>query len=281
MARTYTTKPARLLKRPAKYARTDLGDEEALRQLGRSYLARPLYPIIADVSTLENYDGNRRIEGVMLIDPDAEVPVCLIDEPWNDSVKLEVQMESDAHTKSLSDYEKWAGGSQWLALNPGATAKDLAARIHQDEGTLCKILSLSRGIDPVKEAARAGQLTYAKWWPICKLPEAEQPAALAAALSGATRDQLQNRSRKNRNGKAASVQAKSIPVILSTGIALTFRADGITLAQALDALAEARKELDDAIKRDHDARTFAALMKKRAAQMKKNARAAEPQAIGR
>ena len=149
-----------------------------------------------------------------------------------------------------------------MELNPGATAKDLAARIHKDEGTLCKILSLSRGIEPVKDAARAGQLTYARWWPICKLPPEEQPAALAEALSGATCDQLERRSRKQRNGKAATVQARSIPLILPNGLAITFRADGLTLSMALDALAEARKELDDAIKRDHDAKTFAALMKK-------------------
>jgi hypothetical protein len=266
MSRIYTTKPARLFKRPAKYARIDLGDEEELRQLGRSYLARPLYPIIADAATLEVDDGNRRIAGVMLEDSDAEVPACLIDEPWSDSVKLEIQMESAAHTRGLSDYEQYVGCSEWLKLNRAATAKELAGRIQRDEAVISKLLSLSRCIAPVQDAARDGHIGYTVWHQLSKLSPDEQFAGLA---DGATRDQLQRR-RRNSNGRAATVKASSIPMVLANGLAITFKAEGdITLTMALDSLAEVKRELDDAIKRDHDARTFAALMKKRARQLAK------------
>jgi ParB-like chromosome segregation protein Spo0J len=267
MSRQYATKPARLFKRPAKYARIDLGGEEELRQLGRSYLARPIHPIIAAAATLEMYDGNRRIAGVMLEDPDAEVPACLIDEAWNDSVKLEIQMESAAHTRDLSDYEQFAGCSQWLALNPTATAKDLAGRIHRDEAVVSKLLSLGRCVDAVKEAAMAGSVGYTVWHQLSKLSPAEQLAALA---EGATRDQLQQRRQRNGNGRAATVKASSIPVVLTNGIAVTFKAEGLlTLAMALDAVAELKQAIKEGIDFDHDARTFAVLMKKRARELAK------------
>lgn len=42
--RTYVKKPARQLKRTGNHLRAHLGGEEALRQLGQSFLARPIWP---------------------------------------------------------------------------------------------------------------------------------------------------------------------------------------------------------------------------------------------
>lgn len=229
MTRQYTTKPAKLLKRTGNHVRLDLGDRSSLLPLGQSYLARPLHPIISDVSTLEIYDGNRRVAAVMLIDPDAELPVCLIDEPWNDSVKLEVQMESAAHTKGLSDFEQYLGCSGWLELNPGATAKQLATRIHLDEGVLSKILSLSKGIAEVKEAAKAGLIGYPKWHPICRRPAEEQAGLLAECLNGATRDELQEKTRRNGNGTSPARLPK-ITIPLSTKLPAGIIIGTITVA---------------------------------------------------
>lgn len=262
--RTYTTKPARLLKRTRGHIRIDLGGDDALTELGCVYIARPIYPIIV-TPDLEILDGNRRHAGVMSVNPDAEVPVCVTAEPWSDAAKLEIQMESAVHTRALSDFEQYVGCSQWLALNPDATAKDLAARIHRDEAVISKLLSLGRCVDAVKEAARAGRVGYTVWYQLSKLPPDEQHAALA---DGATRDELQRR-RRGGTGRAATVKASSIPVVLTSGIAVTFKAEGLTLAMALDALADLKQELKEAIDFDHDARTFAVLMKKRARELAK------------
>jgi hypothetical protein len=267
MPRTYTTKPARLLRRPAKYARIDLGSEEELRQLGRSYLARPLNPIIVNLD-LYILEGNRRHAAVMQIDPDAEVPVCITGEAPDASAQLEIQVESAAHTRGLNDFEEFLAIDGWLALNPDATAKLFAQRVHRDEAIVSKIHSLKRCIDPVKDAARAGRIGYSKWHQIALMPQEEQAAALAACLNGATRDQLQQR-RRNGNRRAATVKAGSIPVVLESGIAVTFKGEGLTLAQVLDALAEVKQQVKEAIDFDHDARTFSVLQKKRARELAK------------
>jgi hypothetical protein len=264
MSRTYGTKPARSLKRTGNHVRIDLGGDDALTELGCVYIARPIYPIIV-TPDLEILDGNRRHAGVMSVNPDAEVPICITGEPWSDAAKLEIQIESAIHTRGLSDFEQYAGCSQWLALNPDATAKELAARIHRDEAVVSKLLSLGRCVDAVKDAAKAGRIGYTVWHQLSKLSPAEQIAALA---DGATRDQLQQR-RRNGNSRAATVKASSIPLILTNGLAVTFKAEGLTLAMALDALADIKQELKEAIDFDHDARTFAVLMKKRARELAK------------
>jgi hypothetical protein len=268
MPRTYATKAARLLKPARNHIRIDLGDDDALTQLGTVYIARPIYPIIV-TPELEILDGNRRHAAVMLMNPDAEVPVCITDEAMGESlspaVMLEIQIESAQFTKGLSDFELFGGYVEWLRLNPSATAKDLASRIHRDEGIVSKILSLRHCIDAVKEAARAGQIGYTVWHQLSKLSPEAQATELA---EGTTRAKAQQRRRDHGNGKATTVKASSIPVVLSSGVAVAFKATGdITLTMALDSIAEIKRELEDAIKRDHDAKTFAALMRKRARQM--------------
>jgi hypothetical protein len=271
MPRTYVNKPARLLRRPAKYARIDLGSEEELRQLGRSYLDRPINPIIV-TPDLEIIDGNRRDAGVMLIDPDAEVPVCITDEPFTPSAQLEIQVESAAHTRGLSDFEEFLAIDGWLALNPDATAKQFAQRIHRDEAIVSKIGSLSRCIDAVKDAAKAGLLGYTKWHEIAQMPQVEQAAALAAVRAGATRAALQRHRRRNGNGQAEPKEKAArikIPLAVNTdevtanGVVTVASLPGeeIDLDSAQDLLEQALKAIRDAKKRGITAKTFARAMK--------------------
>src|SRR5208337_1282021 len=113
------------LKHATNHIREAMGSEEELRALGSSYVHRPLNPIIC-LPDLEVVDGNRRLAGVLPVaGPDVEVPVCITDEPVDESTKLEIMMESAIHTRGLSAYEEYLGASQWMERNPGATAEQL------------------------------------------------------------------------------------------------------------------------------------------------------------
>jgi hypothetical protein len=141
-----------------------MGTEEELRALGVSYVNRPLNPIIC-LADFEVVDGNRRLAGVLLVaGPDAEVPVCITDEPVDESVKLEIMMESEIHTRGLSAYEEYLGASQWMERNPGATAEQLGKRIGRKPAMMSRLLSLSRCVPAVKEAAASGLLGVTEWW---------------------------------------------------------------------------------------------------------------------
>lgn len=162
MNRQYKSEKVGRLRLTRNHIRTELGTDDELRQLGRSYLRRPLYPIICGPD-LEVEDGNRRASGVLLeAGPDAEVPICITSETVSEAVKLEIQMESAIHSRALSHYEQFLGGSRWLELNPGATAEQLGKRIGRSGSMMTRIMSLARCIPAVKEAAAAGLLSVSE-----------------------------------------------------------------------------------------------------------------------
>jgi hypothetical protein len=262
MNREYLTKPAKLLKHSRNWLRIDCGDESYLASLCQSYLARPLYPIIC-TPDFEIEDGNLRLEAVLRHAPtggDTELPLCITNEAVTPALLLEIQMDSAAHTKALSDYEQFIGGSEWLKLT-GATAKELAGRIHRDEPTLSKILSLAKCVEPVRDAAAAGKIGYSKWWALSKLPPAEQPALLAQHLNGATRDELERHRRKQRTTLPPVKMSRiKIPLAteISTGI-VTIAGDGIDLEAGEDMLKEALKSIRNAKDKGLDTKTAQAV----------------------
>jgi ParB family transcriptional regulator, chromosome partitioning protein len=243
--RQYLTKKARQLKRTANHIRDGLGAEDELRQLGRSYLTRPLQPIICRPD-LEVLDGNRRLQGVLLEGgPDTEVPVCITDEPMSDAVKLEIQMESAIHTRGLSAYEQFLGARKWLELNPGATAEQLAERIGRSGSMMTRILSLERCLPAVKEAAAAGLIGVSEWYEFAKCSEQQQHELLAAKLSGAvkSRSELARAGRRQRNGQSPAVRVNRIKIELSSGATVTIAGAELSLEDAIEATADAQKRL--------------------------------------
>jgi hypothetical protein len=266
VARQYLNKPVKLLKHSRNWLRMDDGSDEYLQRLAQSYIARPLYPIIV-TPELEVVDGNLRTEAVMRFGPsggDTEVQVCITDEALSASALLEIQMESAALTKGLSDYEQYVGCSEWLSLNPGATAKDLSARIHRDVATLSRLLSLSKCVDAVRDAAAQGKISYSKWWQISKAPAEDQAALLAGHLRGATRGELERESRKRRNGDGKpAVRLSRITIPLATEPAtgtVTLTGQGmIGLDEAESLLKEAMKAVRSARDKSWDTKTAQAV----------------------
>jgi ParB-like chromosome segregation protein Spo0J len=267
VTRKYLTVKAGQLVRTANHIRESLGTEEELRQLGRSYLARPLQPIIcrpaasgSESGPLEVLDGNRRLEGVLLEGgPDAEVPVCTTDEPMSDAVKLEIMMESAIHTRALSDFEEYQGASQWLAMNPGATADQLAKRIGRTPSMLMRILSLGRCIPAVQEQAKAGLLNAGGWYEFAKCCEQDQHEMLAARTSGAarTRDDLARMGRQKRTAPARLQPGKQARVRhpIGAGVVISVQGKELSLPGYIDALSTALEAAKRAQRESLDVKT--------------------------
>jgi len=265
--RKYTKIAAKLLKHSRRWLRQDGGSEEALRALARSYMLRPVNPMLAETS-YELLDGNRRLDGILLeFGPEAEVPICVTDEEITPTAAVEIMLDSDEHTKSLTAYEKAVGNKSWLELNPGKTAKDLAERRHCDPATISRSLSLFKCVDAVITAARDGLIGESDWVAMSQAGPDDQLLMLSKRLDGSikSREELLRHARASRAGanKAATVTAKSIAIVLANGTVVQFKADGITLDMALNAIAEVKKEIDAAKSKGHDARSLAPLMKKR------------------
>lgn len=271
MRRQYTTGKAGDLKHAATHIRQSKGTDEDLVQLGRSYLARPLYPIIVSLALLI-LDGHRRHAAVLKVGgPEAEVPICITDEPWSEAVKLEIQLESAAHQRGLNPYEQFLGCSKWIELNPGAAAADLAQRLHLSPGHLAKVLSLSKCIPAVQEAAEAGRLSVSDWYAISRASDAkEQHELLAMKLAGLSRDALEREGRRRkRSGSTETVRLARVKCPMPGGVTVSLAAqgDGVTLDEVEATLVALLKEVRKGKDQGLDSKTFSAVLRDKAKAM--------------
>jgi hypothetical protein len=232
MARQYGTRKVGELKHPKNYVRQNMGSDEELRELARSYKKRPWYPIIHDLELVIG-DGNRRAAGVLMeFGPDAEVPTCATDECLDESAKLEIQLESAIHTRALTHYEEFIGASRWLELNAGATITDLARRMPgRSVPMLSRILSLGSCIPAVVEQAAAGLIPLCDWPRFAGCDARQQQELLAARASGqiTNRDDLARVARKLRNGASEPAPKLSRGTFVLDGASVSIAVSGETL----------------------------------------------------
>jgi hypothetical protein len=267
MARQYGTRKVGELKHPKNYIRQDMGSEEELRELARSFKKQPWYPIIHDLELVIG-DGNRRAAGMLLeFGPDAEVPTCATDELVDESAKLEIQLESAIHTRGISPYEEFVGASRWLEVNSGATIADLAKRTGgRSVSMLSRILSLGGCIPAVVEQAAAGLIPVCDWPRFAACDAKQQQELLVARASGEikNRDDLARAARKLRNGPTEPAPKVSRGTFVLDGASVSVAvAGGQTLS--MDALIDHLTDLLRAAKASRDknigVKNFAAVLR--------------------
>ncbi|HKN85645.1 MAG TPA: ParB N-terminal domain-containing protein [Nitrospiraceae bacterium] len=163
--------------------------------------------------------------------------------------------------------EIYAHCKKLLTLCPELKLGDLALHLGVSPGMVTQYVCPDKLMPEALESFLRGDFGFGAAYDISRAKD--QLAALSALRNGASRE---DRRRANREpkAKAATVVTKSVTVILDGGLTATFRDDrGVTLQSVSDLSPEIKKLVDDAIKRDHDAKTFAALMKKKAKALKK------------
>src|SRR3984957_19417833 len=172
MATTLTKKPLDFFKPDPGNPRKSSKIEE-LRELHDSLGKKQLVPLLSkpDGTII---DGWRRWSAAKLDGKPERLDVIITDEPLTPAQVKEIQLVTALHRADLKPYEQYLGCRDWLGLNPGATAKDLAVKIDRDPSTLVRTLSLSKCIQPVQQAAAEGRLGPSEWYAVSKVPEAEQ-----------------------------------------------------------------------------------------------------------
>jgi hypothetical protein len=102
----------------------------------------------------------------------------------------------------------------------------------------------------VIEAARAGKIGPTVWYAVSRSPD--QLATLALKLNGATRDEV---AKSVRKPKADAVRTAKIKCPLPSGQVVTVAGEGISLEEAVEALAEAAKAMKAALAKSLNAKT--------------------------
>lgn len=236
-------------------------DMEELRMLNSTLRVRQMMPCIAKPDGML-IDGHRRKRAAMLGGVDS-LEVIIVEDNISPAEVKEIQLVTSLQKADLKPHEIAQGCIAWMEANPGAKAQDLAARIGRDASYVSKVLSLSRCIPAVQEAAQAGLLGISDWSTIAKGSELEQHALLEAKVNGATRDELEHKSRKARNGNSPVVRSSKIACPI-TGVNVTFTGKELTLEDALEAMQQLQKEMKKAVEQGLDGKTFSAMCKDKA-----------------
>jgi len=262
MALTLTKKPLTFLRPDPNQPRKSFDNDE-LKSLGESLKKKQLVPALAKGDgTL--IDGHRRWLAAKLAGLE-QLDVIITDEPVLPAQMKEFQLVTTLHRADLKPYEVYLGCRDWGALNPGATVKELAAKIDRDPSLLTRILSLSKCIQAVQQAAAEAKLGPSEWYAISKVPEAEQQSMLEAKLAGESRDQLEQRARKLRNGEAHGVKVNKLKIPLGPqGRSVTISGSNLSLDDVIEILQETMKSARKAQGENLDGKTWVQVMKQKA-----------------
>jgi ParB family transcriptional regulator, chromosome partitioning protein len=254
-------KIADLKRRPM---RQDAGTDEELKALGRSFLERPVHDIVVCPSR-KVVDGHRRLMGLELLG-ETEVDVLLTNQELDDKAVLEVGLTTAIHRADLSSFDKSQACVKLLELNPGWSNQDLAKCLKLDPSTVTRLLSPSKCVPEVVEALRDNKISISDAYEISKAADHDgQLQLLALKNTGASRDVLAAKGRKQRAADKPAVRASKIRCPLPSGSVVTVAGDGLTLDDMIEVLSEAVKLVKKARDQGLDSKTAARVWKDMAA----------------
>jgi ParB family transcriptional regulator, chromosome partitioning protein len=260
MATTLTSRPLDFFKPDPNQPRKEF-PESSLLALGESLKIHQNDPVQARPDgTL--IDGERRWRAATLVGL-GKLDVIITDVELTDTQINIVRLTSFFHREDLSAHEKWLACQRLLELNPGWLAKDLAGHLHIDRSMVTRHLSPSKCIPAWQEALREGKVGVSDVYAASKLPESEQSELLAMKLGGASRDQIEHRSRSLRkNGEAHGIKVNRLKIPLGLqGRSVTIEGSNLTLSDAIEILQHTLKLARKAQGECLDAKTFVRVMK--------------------
>ncbi len=207
--------------------------------------------------------GHRRLIAALAAGLET-VPVIITDRLLTDSEIRVIQLTENMHRADLKAIEQVEGVEEVARLNPEMTNKDLAdllslELLSLDPSMMTRLRSVSKVIPPVRAALAAGKIGLSTVYAIskCEAP-AEQEKMLAQALSGASRDAIEQAGRKSRNGKAATIKLARVKVAMP-GATLVITGEELSMAGVVELLSETLKEARKAADQ-YDVKTWVRMM---------------------
>jgi len=252
---------ARILKTRPQVRKT-FPPEADLRSLARSVMKQQMHPLIIlpDDTVL---DGECRLRGLMLENPDFEADVIVVDRELSPVEVCELQLISAMHSTSLPPFDQALAAKAWLDQNPGATAKELAGKIDRDASMLTRLNSLWKTVPAVQKAAEEGKIGPKAWYQISLLPPAEQAGLLEMYLAGTSAGQIAEFCRKKRASGTPAVRLSRVKIAMPRGMSVVVTGNDIGMSELVEllsqTLAAARKAAEQ-----YDVKTFQSMMRDKA-----------------
>jgi ParB-like chromosome segregation protein Spo0J len=221
-------------------ARQDLGTELELKNLGDSVGQRQLSPVGAwdkGERGLLIY-GHRRLAAAKLVGlPDLEVKI--FKGPLTEADFRIIRLTENFFRTDLTQWERFQEAEGVRKLYPKLMAKELAEMLHLDPPALTKLLSPGNCSPAWREALKAGRVGISDCYAASRVSEREQSDLLCMKLEeGATRDQLDRKTRKARPKGGETVSSSTVTLPLPSGVKVIIRGKRMSLAEVLDTLSE-------------------------------------------
>jgi ParB family chromosome partitioning protein len=211
--------------------------------------------------------GHRRLMAAIAAGLET-VPVIITDRVLSDSEIRVIQLTENMHRADLKPIEQVEGVEEVARLNPEMSNKDLAKLLGFEASMITRLRSAAKVTPAVREAFAAEKIGLSTVYAISKCESrTDQEQMLAQALSGASRDAIEQVGRKSRKAKTSKNEAgktAKVHCLLSNGVQITVSGKGLSLGSAIDALTDAIKEMRAAKANGYTAKTFAASMKDKA-----------------
>ncbi len=256
------TKPRSWFKRDPNQPRKSF-DEEALRRLAESMKAQgQLQPVGARPDGMLLW-GDRRLLAAALAGLQ-ELQVIITDRQMSESEIRVIQFTENMLREDLKPIEQVDGLEELARLNPGITNKALAELVHLDPSMVTRLRAISKVAPPVREALAAGKIGLSTAYAIskCESP-ADQERMLAQALSGASRDAIEQAGRQSRNSKPATVKLSRVKIAMPQGASVVISGKELSMSELVELLSETLKEARKAAEQ-FDVKTFQSMMRDKA-----------------
>jgi ParB-like chromosome segregation protein Spo0J len=242
----------------------DPGAPEELITLARSYLARPVHPIVLRLHDMAVLDGNRRLLGLESIG-ETHVDAYLTEEELSDIDLVHIGLITAVHRKGMSDFEQYQGVSVIESAHKDWNRTQLADFLNIPLPSLTTLLSLSGCIPEVKQLAAEGRFSRKEWYAISQLRPDEQPALVQIKLSGKGGHELAAAAKKMRKPSSPLVTASRFRIPLPDERIVTITGGEQSLDEVAETLAQALKAVKAAISKNFNAKTAQAVFKDLAA----------------
>jgi ParB/RepB/Spo0J family partition protein len=237
-------------------------EEAAIRRLAESIRSEGLLqpPIVTE--DLELAGGFRRVDAMELLGW-TECEVRVIPGPLTETKKRIIRLTENLQRADLTAPEKSLSMVGLLELNPAWTNKELAAYLHLDPSSVTRYLAYREGTAELKNAYLSGQIDLTRMYAIVKLPLVQQTEALALALSGASRDAIEQAGRKSRNGKATAIKLSRVKIALPQGASVVVSGNDLGMSELVELLSQTLSAARRAAEQ-FDVKTFQSMMRDKA-----------------
>jgi|SRR5579872_307741 len=233
-------------------------DQAELQRLAESLLVEQLQPIgLTPEYTL--CWGERRWRAAMLHDKITHLWAVFLDKPMTESEFRVLQLTENMSRENLKPAEITQGIAELKRLDPTWSNRDVADHLKIDASQVTRLLSVFDCIAEVQKAYFAGQIGGVVYG-ISKLPAEQQMEALAMALAGATREQIESHGKKKRNGTREVVRVGRVKIQLRSGVAVGLSGTELGMSGVVESLAETLKEARKAHDAGFDVKTWQSMM---------------------